>query len=93
MELEEYLQKNRVHIMKFCKDLGTTFPTLAKIRRGILPVICKVMHDIEKKTNGQVTFKDMLETSNRKKVPKKNHKADRCNKNNQVDPAHSLENL
>lgn len=93
MDLDEWLYNNRINITKFCKELKTTFPTLSRIRNKDLPVICKVISEVEKKTKGEVTFKDMLDDSGGKKIPKNNYKSNRRQENDKIDPSHSFKNL
>lgn len=93
MDLDEWLYNNRINITKFCKEIKTTFPTLSRIRNKDLPVICKVISEIEKKTKGQVTFKDMLDDLGGKKIPKNSYKPNRRQEDYKIEPSQSLKNF
>lgn len=93
MDLDDWLLENKVQILEFVKEMGTSFPTLQRLRSGNLPVICKLIRQIEIRTQGKVTLADLVANASCKKVPKKQYKNNRRKKNNELSPTQSLTNL
>ena len=70
MKLLEYLKKYRVTQRSFAKQVGVTEAYISQILNGLRSPSIRLAGKIEDKTEGNVTFKDLLEEDIRNRTTK-----------------------
>lgn len=60
MELRDYLHKNRIKVAQFCRRINYTPPYLYRIVNQTKMAGDKLARIIEKETNGEVTYAELM---------------------------------
>lgn len=79
MRLDQWMKEQDINYYEFADLIGTSVPTLSRIRNGQLPIIVRVVREIERYTLGKVMLKDICDLKPKENKKEKKTDKKKCN--------------